>query len=495
MFSAGARQIHVWPHGAEQPWLYQLGDTQMKLTKLLTGAAIAALLSGAAHAQLVVVDTDGDSSVEFASQVDLSAAAYQDELSITLSAADITAISALGVTDDINITLTIDGGLSFSTFLTSANFTPAVALGTCNLNISAGGSNGGTTVTFSSDASFDPSTCVGSSIGFTLPIDIEGLGNVSYELSLASTGTVLASGEYNAAVAPATQAFYTARNSLDVTFTPDTAAPELDDSYELFNGSVTTDVVGTLQVDDVDGGATIYSVSVGGASVAFDTATAAQFDGAELVVTVPSPAGIASVTLAGIGTENLDANGQATFALTNADLTALAAAPVNISLVADTTTPAAIANQDITADLTFDEATGSNLNVDDVLGAAVGNVVREGSNTAVFEWVGDTSAATSNVFRATGLGATLPTIRVTLANSTADVDDEYLVTPAGSLTNGELILTEADIENAVGSAFGRADVSFSFEAAGVTVRRFMVTNGVVSENTTDYAVGATPIGG
>ncbi|WP_306017378.1 hypothetical protein [Oceanicaulis sp. MMSF_3324] len=468
----------------------------MKLTKLLTGVAVAALLTGAANAQLVVADTDGDNSVEFASQVDLSAAAYQDELSITLSAADITAINALGVTDDINITLTVDGGLSFSTFLSGSNFTPATPLASCNLNISAGGSNGGTTVTFTSDASFDPNNCLGSSIGFTLPVDIEGVGNVSYELALASTGTVLASGDYNAAVAPATQDFYTARNSLDVTFTAGTAVPELDDSYELFDGSSTTDVVGNLRVDDVDGGATTYSVSVGGASVPFDTATAAQFDGAELVVTVPSPAGIASVTLAGIGTENLDANGQATFALTNADLTALSAAlGVDVSLVADTTTPAAIANQDITADLTFDEATGSDLNVDDVLGATVGDVVREGSNTALFEWVGDSAAATSNVFRATGLGATLPTIRVTLANSTADVDGEYVVTPAGTLTNGELIMTEADIEAAVGSAFGRADVSFSFEAAGVSVRRFMVTNGVVSENTTDYAVGATPIGG
>ena len=78
--------------------------------------------------------------------------------------------------------------------------------------------------------------------------------------------------------------------------------------------------------------------------------------------------------------------------------------------------------------------------------------------------------------------ATLPTIRVTLSNSTAGVDGEYLVTPAGTLTNGELIMTEADIEAAVGSAFGRADVSFSFEAAGITVRRFLVgSNGTLTD--------------
>ncbi|WP_022700454.1 hypothetical protein [Oceanicaulis alexandrii] len=85
----------------------------MKLTKLLTGAAVAALLTGAANAQLVVVDTDTDTSVEFASQVDLAAAAYQDELTITLSAADYTAITALAPTDDVNLSLTLDGGLSF----------------------------------------------------------------------------------------------------------------------------------------------------------------------------------------------------------------------------------------------------------------------------------------------------------------------------------------------------------------------------------------------
>ena len=76
MFSAGARQIHVWPHGAEQPWLNQLGDSQMKLTKLLTGAAVAALLTGgAANAQLVATVGDFDASADtgFASgQTDLA---------------------------------------------------------------------------------------------------------------------------------------------------------------------------------------------------------------------------------------------------------------------------------------------------------------------------------------------------------------------------------------------------------------------------------------
>lgn len=466
----------------------QLGDTQMKLTKLLTGAAVAALLTGAANAQLVVADSDGDNAVEFASQVDLAAAAYQDVLTVTLSAADYTAISNLAPTDDVNFSLTLDGGLSFSTFLSNANSTQlGAANASCVFVIASGGANGGQAVSFTGDASFNPQTCtqgVGvENIQISLPIDIEGVGNVAYELTLDSTGAVLASGEYDADPAPtATQDFYTARNSLDVTFTAGTAVPELDDSYELFDGSVTTDIVGTLQINDIDGGATQYSVATGAANTAdFDTGAAAQFDGAQLVVTVPSPAGIASVTLAGIGTETLDANGQATFALTNANLDTLAGA-VNVVLTADTTTPAAIANQDITADLTFEEATGSDLNVDDVLGATVGDIVREGSNIGGFEWVGDTSTSTSNVFRAVGLGATLPTIRVTLANSTAGVDGEYLVTPAGTLNNGELIMTEADIEAAVGSAFGRADVSFSFEAAGITVRRFLVgTNGTLTD--------------
>jgi len=457
----------------------------MKLTNLLTGAAVAALLTGAANAQLVSGDNDTNAnndlgaSLIFATELDLAAAAPTGHVELDLGAAETAAFGALAATDSVTIKFDLSGGLSWDGNLSDANHTGGDT--SCEFNISAAGGTGTQTVSYALDGTTEDATGCSAAAGdltFRFPIEITGTGNISFTMTLTATGTVLSSGTLDVSGDPGTQGYVRTAQGFSFAFADDATneAVSLANSYETFVG---TGILGSLTGTDT---ASVIVAAANAGNTAADSSADAQVDGGELVVTFPQPAGIASVTLdlATPVTVALDANGSATFELDATDMDEFDG--TSIDIIANEATgadAAAIANQQPTATFTVSSPSASDLTI--AGDTAVNNtdldaLLRQGSNTTTFEWVGDTATSTANVFRAVGLGATLPTIRVTLSNSTADVDGEYEVTPAGSLTNGELILTEADIENAVGSAFGRADVTFSFEAAGVTVRRFLVGN-------------------
>jgi hypothetical protein len=470
-----------------------MGDTQMKMTKLLTGAAVAALLTGAANAQITAGDNDTNpnndlgGSLVFANELDLAEAAPTGHVELTLGALDFTALGNLVSTDSVTIKFDVSGGLSWDGNLSDANHSGTTA--TCEFNISAAGGTGTQTVSYALDGTTeDVTSCTDSNgdLDFRFPIEITGAGNISYAMSLTATGTVLRSGSVDVDTGTAgTQGYVRTDDAFEIVFEDNGTSEQitLASSYESFGGG---GILGTLEVTS-DGAVIVAAANAG--NDAANAADGGQVDDGELTVTFPSPAGIASVTIDFDGvadvTENL-VSGTATFDLTQAQVADIATNPA--SIIANEATgadAAAIANQQPTATLTLNPDSASDLTIAAVTAddnTEIDALLRQGSNTTEFEWVGDTNASTSNVFRAVGLGATLPTIRVTLDNSTADVDGEYEVTPAGTLTNGELLMTEADIEAAVGSAFGRADVTFSFEAAGVSVRRFLVgTNGTLTD--------------
>jgi len=473
----------------------------MKLTNLLTGAAAAALLTGAANAQIASGDNDGSAnndlgaSLVFASELDLTEAEPTGNVELTFGGDETTALAALAATDSVTIQFDLSGGLTWDGNLSDANHTGADT--SCEFNISAAGGTGTQTVSYALDGTSEDATACSAAAGdleFSFPIEITGTGNISFTMSLTATGTELSSGS----VEVGGEDFVSIDDAFELAFADQGTTEQitLASEYEAFGGG------GDLGTVEINSAAGVIVAAANAGNTAADASDANQVDDGELTVTFPEPAGIASVTIDFNGvadvTEDL-VSGTATFELTQAQVADLAANAA--SIIANEATgadAAAIANQQPTATLTLNPDATSDLTIAAVTAdddTEIDALLREGSNTAVFEWVGDSAAATSNVFRATGLGETLPTIRVTLTNSTADVDDEYEVAPANSLTNGELILTEADIENAVGSTFGRADVSFSFEADGITVRRFMVTNGVVSENSTDYNVNGNDIEG
>jgi len=473
----------------------------MKLTNLLTGAAAAALLTGAANAQIASGDNDANAnndlgaSLVFASELDLTEAEPTGNVELTFGGDETTALAALAATDSVTIQFDLSGGLTWDGNLSDANHTGADT--SCEFNISAAGGTGTQTVSYALDGTSEDATACSAAAGdleFSFPIEITGTGNISFTMSLTATGTELSSGS----VEVGGEDFVSIDDAFELAFADQGTTEQitLASEYEAFGGG------GDLGTVEINSAAGVIVAAANAGNTAADASDANQVDDGELTVTFPEPAGIASVTIDFNGvadvTEDL-VSGTATFELTQAQVADLAANAA--SIIANEATgadAAAIANQQPTATLTLNPDATSDLTIAAVTAdddTEIDALLREGSNTAVFEWVGDSAAATSNVFRATGLGETLPTIRVTLTNSTADVDDEYEVAPANSLTNGELILTEADIENAVGSTFGRADVSFSFEADGITVRRFMVTNGVVSENSTDYNVNGNDIEG
>lgn len=462
----------------------------MKLTNLLTGAAVAALLTGAANAQIASGDQDGSAnndlgaSLVFASELDLAEAAPTGHVELTLGAAENADLAALAATDSVTIKFDLSGGLSWDGNLSDANHIGTTA--TCEFNISAAGGTGTQTVSYALDGTTEnATTCTTANddLAFRFPIEITGAGNISFTMSLTATGTTLASGTLDVDGGTAgTQGYVRTAQAFTYAFADDATNESitLASSYELFGGG---GVLGTLSGADTAG---VIVAAANAGNTAADSSADAQVDGGELVVTFPQPAGIASVTLGLAAPETVAlTGGSATFELSAAEMDQFDGASISITANEATGADAApIANQQPTAVFTVSAPSASDLTI--AGDSAVNNtdldaLLRQGSNTTTFEWVGDTEASTGNVFRAVGLGATLPTIRVTLANSTADVDGEYVVTPAGTLTNGELLLTEADIEAAVGSAFGRADVTFSFEAAGITVRRFLVTNGVISD--------------
>ena len=126
-----------------------------------------------------------------------------------------------------------------------------------------------------------------------------------------------------------------------------------------------------------------------------------------------------------------------------------------------------------------DVATVTNNGVDDLQ--------LEGANFGPFDWVGDTSTIATTVFRVTGL-KTLPDAVVTLTNSSGSQDGTYTLDLSGKTLSGDaatgssqLVLTNADIQAAVGAGFGIADVTITFFTSDtVDVDRLIATGGIVS---------------
>ncbi|WP_375548187.1 hypothetical protein ABWI01_10910 [Oceanicaulis alexandrii] len=149
----------------------------MKLTNLLSGVAIAALLTGAANAQIASGDQDASAnndlgaSLIFASELDLTEAAPTGHVELTLGAAETTAFAALAATDSVTIKFDLSGGLSWDGNLSDANHIGTTA--TCEFNISAAGGTGTQTVSYALDGTTeDATTCVDTNddLDFRFPI-------------------------------------------------------------------------------------------------------------------------------------------------------------------------------------------------------------------------------------------------------------------------------------------------------------------------------------
>ncbi len=228
-------------------------------------------------------------------------------------------------------------------------------------------------------------------------------------------------------------------------------------------------------------------VSVGGAAANWDLS--AQIDEITVVVTLDDPSGFESVTLNGTGTNDTTValtGNSATFTLTSAasaglDTTEVKAAPVGVILNEDSDDTTLINEGNFTIAVSAEAATGTFLTVGG--GSDVEQITRDGESSATFEWVGDATASTSNVFRFTGLSTTdSPAISFFVTNASADdaLNGEYALGSYTPSAGGELIVTNSQLAGIIGSDFGRADVRFFVEGAVDDIRRFHVTEGVIT---------------
>ena len=490
----------------------QLGDTQMKLTKLLTGAAIAALLSGAASAQ-VVTELRLDESVTgtamfggavVATEYDIDAAANQTvEFTIVprnaTNTTDLDGGFAAYAGTSVDVTVTVSGGI-FPTALVAAN-APTTG-GACSPTLVSGGLAGESSAVFriadlatcdddGTTAGFGDTDADEAALGFSLPVDWQSsTGNVSYTMATTGTGASVSSASYARGVAidPTLIAGAQALRTLlvgapgfavDVTATDREA--QLSTSGVSYN-ALDSNAIGTLAFNN-DAQAL---VGIGGAASSWNSAT--QVDEAQVVVTLADPSGFASVTLDGTGTNDTTVNlvnGVATFDLTDNASTGLdtteLAAGVTVRLNADADSATLINETTFSIAVSAEGAAASNLTIGG--DSDSGDLTREGESSATFEWVGDANASTTNVFRFTGLDtANPPAISFTVSNAASDdaLNQEYALGAYTPTDGGELIVTGAQLAGIIGADFGRADIRFFVEGTVDEIRRFHVTEGVIT---------------
>ncbi len=484
----------------------------MKLTKLLTGAAVAALLTGAANAQLITVGNyDGTAagaaqneygpSTVFASQLDLADAIstanleFQLDLSSATGAAA-TALAGLAATDDFSVVITFTGA-EFDSGINNTSFVGAG--GTCVLALTAGGSAGSSTATFTTTAGTDPGDCIDAAtdVEFAFPINLTAQeANFSILVEDADDGTDIYTETYDAVSATlADEGFARTANGVTIAVAPANMTVAVGTNGVPFDNAVITSV-GTLTPTNVAGVVGDFDTGTTGVPLDFDLSDYASTG--SLAVTVPAPTSFidgtapvtAGVRLTTVGTPSTVSAGGgsasftvgATGAIVPGDLDDGDVITINMDPDADDS-GTSIAAQQISYELTLNAnaATGfSGLSSSGNLG----QVLQAGSTTlAPFTWVGDSTAVTRNVFRCIDVDAGA-SVFATTSDAADGSDGVYTLSPANSVSaGGELIITNADLAPA--GNFDRANVAFTFTpdaGTAATCQRLLVgNNGTLSE--------------
>ncbi|MEA1943280.1 MAG: hypothetical protein U9P68_13630 [Pseudomonadota bacterium] len=486
------------------------------MTKLLTGAAAAALLAGAANAQVVlqqgdhvaVANTSGTPVAGdnwFATEIgDIAGITVPLEFSVFPTTAgafptapNVEVLIQVDVTNAVLDRSLVDGDVVASTGSVTCN--------SADMTVDSNGAAGDSTVTFRIADIAECSAIDGApgsiddtaeQINFALPLILSG-GDVDVSVSItrASNGSAIASGAWSSDAGNRTFGSNTAGDPLI------TQASAVSFASTAGVATAASALTYTTFADNTLGA---YAIDTTGVLLANRTPVADGdvFD-ADLFCTFADVSG-----LNGTGHALGGATNGATAASSNP-------VPFNVPIAefdgaANTLTLAstggtAIQPQSVSCSGDVQFTTASGLSDYTIPSFDMGIIRREGPTTGFFEWVGDASLSTGNVFRITGLGATSPTASVIVNNSSTGMDGEYPLT-LPTPTNGEVILNNAMLTNQIG-AFGRADLQFSFHdatldnsaGAGLVVRRFMVgANGTLfdmgndNDDTTNTRVGIIP---
>lgn len=465
----------------------------MKMNKLLAGAAVVALTAGAANAQMVVYQGDttaantsgtpvaGDNW--FATELgSLNGVTVPLEFEIEPSAVPGTFATAPNV--EGLLTVSFNNAVLDRSLVDGDIVAGGAACPNGELTVDANGAAGDNTVTFRIADLADCDTisggidaAAGTAVRFALPLILSGGDvDVDFELRRASNNALIATGSWSDDAGNRTLGSNTTADplitqipALDVTTTAGLAVADSTTGFTAFTGA---GQLGTFLID------------VSGALLADGTAVApGDVSAADLLCTFGSVAGLVQDShtwFSGLSTNQLPTQATTTtenpvpFTIPTGEF----GSTNTLQLVANGVDPIQQQNVSCAGTVEFNAPTG--LSDFTISSFAIGSIRRDGPTTGLFEWVGDSTLSTGNVFRITGLGATSPGASVIVTNSSAGMDGEYPLT-LPTPTNGEVIINNAILTNQIG-AFGRADLQFSFHDAtldnaagdGVVVRRFMV---------------------
>lgn len=170
------------------------------------------------------------------------------------------------------------------------------------------------------------------------------------------------------------------------------------------------------------------------------------------------------------------------FTVPNASAASFTASAGTLALNFDTTTVIAARTasigaitQTFTGGPTFvaSKTFGSTVTLDDIK--------LENSTFGPFDWVGDATKASRNLFRFTGMSANSLSVDVTFSNSSAGSAFDGTETMTLTTVNGEGQIDSAALGAAHGD-YGRADVLFTFSSneSGADVDRLILRGGVLS---------------
>ncbi|WP_375284163.1 hypothetical protein [Marinicauda pacifica] len=485
-----------------------MGDYPMKLSHLLTGAALVALTAGAAQAQVpnafvqvgnfdgAAADEDFGATQKFASEVALATTKPNGELEFRVDARTAGTggtglFDGLGASDKATITIALSGGLYFDAQIVDADFVNTSASG-CDFNLQSGGAAGSQSATFVSASNTALCDVNVNDMVFDFEIEVQGAGNFTTTIS-GPNGQLYSEVYDGSPTTVAAPALVTVGTGVTVAVAADTTATEADNAtsaagirFDTLDGGG-DNVLGTISFADT--GAIVDFGAAGPANnTDFDLGTHAT--GASFSVTLPSKAGFTGVRFAG------GANADITFPTSSNTATATIAASalvlgdlndtdtITVSLLGDAVDGVAIAFQNPTMSASFTGATNVDLSGKAVSNAALQTITLEDTATTAdtFKWVGDGGAGTASIFRCDITGSTSPRVSAIVTNATATGGGTF---DLGTLSapGGELIVDNVAIGSAAGP-YVRADVQLAVTApaTGISCDRMLLSgSGTLSD--------------
>ena len=195
-----------------------------------------------------------------------------------------------------------------------------------------------------------------------------------------------------------------------------------------------------------------------------------ELDTVDFDVVVSDPSGVEAADLEeGASTDTFSAGGVASLSL-DADVDVSAndiVENVTLDINAAAVTAVQVAQQGVTTTngvLNFADPTL--IDSEPVADATLDDLNYEGETCGTFDWVGDATRPTANIWRVTGFGPATSDVVATLSNSSAGAsfNGSQTLTASFDFSGSEVVITNSMLSDVFGN-FGRADVLFNFIGA------------------------------